>query len=336
MPPSPCDDKTRVEHLFDLQDRILGAVAAVMAEQSIEVLSRATRDGEDGDTIFQIDVDAEEILIEYCETWGRTEPFLLVAEGLATAPGRFFGAPGAEPAFTLIVDPIDGTRGLMFDKRSAWCLTAIASAETPTLADIEIAVMGELPTTRMAIVDRLWVEGDGPAMRRRKNLYTGENLDLPVRPSTATDLRHGFATVCNFFQGGKEITARIDEAIMDRALGGWRADKAELYSDQYISSGGQLAELMLGRDRFVLDVRPLVHQALGFDSTLCSRPYDLCTAKIAISAGCVVTAPDGSALDAPLDTMTNVAFVGYANQTLADQLQPIVSDVLREILKPQD
>ncbi len=81
-------------------------------------------------------------------------------------PGAFLGHPD----------------GLMFDKRSAWCLTAIASAETPTLADIEIAVMGELPTTRMAIVDRLWVEGDGPAMRRRKNLYTGENLDTRSPP----------------------------------------------------------------------------------------------------------------------------------------------------------
>ena len=65
-------------------------------------------------------------------------------------------------------------------------------------------------------------------------------------------------------------------------------------------------------------------------STLCSRPYDLCTALIAEQAGCVVTAPDGSPLDAPLDTTTSVAFVGYANQALAERLQPLVERVLSE------
>jgi fructose-1,6-bisphosphatase/inositol monophosphatase family enzyme len=46
-----------------------------------------------------------------------------------------------------IVDPIDGTRSWMHDKRSAWSLAAIApqhGAET-RLSDIVVAAMTELP-----------------------------------------------------------------------------------------------------------------------------------------------------------------------------------------------
>ncbi len=153
--------------------------------------------------------------------------------------------------------------------------------------------------------------------------------EFEPRPSTALSLRHGFATVCNFFQGGKELTSRIDEDLIGAAIGGWDHRKAEVYSDQYISSGGQLAELTLGRDRFVLDIRPLVHRALGFEGTLCSKPYDLCTMLVAQSAGCVIRCPDGTPLDAPLDTTTNLAFAGYASQALADRLEPLVVATLQ-------
>jgi hypothetical protein len=151
-------------------------------------------------------------------------------------------------------------------------------------------------------------------------------------PSQATTLRHGFATVSNFFQGGKELISRLEEAIFLRALGGWNPAKAEIYADQYISSGGQLAEVALGRDRFVLDVRPLVHKKLGATSSLACRPYDVVTMRIAMEAGCVVCDPFGQPLDAPLDVTTNVAFACYANKTLAAQLIPIVREEVQRHL----
>ena len=64
-------------------------------------------------------------------------------------------------------------------------------------------------------------------------------------------------------------------------------------------------------------------------SSLCSKPYDLCTALVAQEAGCVVTAPDGAELDVPLDITTNVAFAGYANPALAARLQPMLTEVLQ-------
>jgi len=246
-----------------------------------------------------------------------------------------FGQPGrGGPPFRLLVDPIDGTRGLMFDKRSAWCLMGLApeKGKATRLSDIEIAVMTELPTTRQSTSDVLWAIAGKGAHGERHDLGTGAPRPLVLVPSQATTLRHGFATVVNYFQGGKELISRLEEAIFLRALGAWNPEKAEIYADQYISSGGQLAEVALGRDRFVLDVRPLVHKKLGVKSSLASRPYDIVTMRIAQEAGCVVCDPYGGPLDAPLDVTTNVAFACYANKELAAKLIPIVREEVRRHL----
>jgi hypothetical protein len=192
--------------------------------------------------------------------------------------------------------------------------------------------MTELPTLRQATGDVLWaVRGQG-ARGERHELAHGTVKPLPVVPSRAVDLRHGFATVSAFFPGGKELTARLEEAILARAMGPWNPAKAEVYADQYICSGGQLAELALGRDRFVLDVRPLVHRKLGVTSSLCCRPYDLCALLVAQEAGCIVADPSGAPIDAPFDITTNVAFAGYANPALAAAMVPIVAEEVRRHL----
>ena len=316
-----------------LQTDIRSVLREHMRNQEPTVWSRTVRD-ESGDTIFGIDAAVEDILLHHCEVWGQQQHFVLVAEGL-TPGGIEFGKPGlGGPPFRLLVDPIDGTRGLMFDKRSAWCLMGAAPdrGERTRLHDIEVAVMTELPTTRQSTSDVLWAIAGNGAHGERHDLGTNSSRPLAIVPSQATSLLHGFATVANYFPGGKELTSRVEEAILVRALGRWNPEKAEVYTDQYISSGGQLAEVALGRDRFVLDVRPLVHRKLGVASSLCSRPYDLATVRIAQEAGCVVCDPYGGPLDAPLDTTTNVAFAVYANQHLAGQLIPIVREEVRRHL----
>lgn len=327
------DHPNLVNRLRVLQADIRAALRAHMRSQEVGVLSREVRD-DSGDTIFGIDAEVEDILIQHCQDWGKTQHFVLVAEGI-DPDGLQFGQPGrGGPPFRLLVDPIDGTRGLMFDKRSAWCLMGVApeKGKATRLQDVELAVMTELPTTRQSTSDVLWaVKGQG-AHAERHDIGTGAPRPLVLVPSQATTLRHGFASISNFFQGGKELIGRLEEAILHRALGGWNPDKAEVYSDQYISSGGQLAEVALGRDRFVLDVRPLVHKKLGVKSSLACRPYDIVTALIAQEAGCIVRDPFGEPLDAPLDTTTNVAFACYANRKLADQLMPIVREEVRRHL----
>jgi len=43
----------------------------------------------------------------------------------------------------------------------------------------------------------------------------------------------------------------------------------------------------------------------------------------------VVTNPDGSTFDPPLDVTTNIGFAAYCSSELHDHLGPIVLDVLR-------
>ena len=327
------DHATLVPKLRRLQEDIRAALRAHMMTQATEALARAERD-DDGDTIFGIDVAVEEMLLRYCEAWGEEQHFVLVGEGLPTE-GVTFGRPGlGGPPFRLLVDPIDGTRGLMFDKRSGWCLMGAApdrGADT-RLQDVEVAVMTELPTTRQHISDVVWAVAGQRAAAERHDVVRDTRAPLPIVPSTATGVKHGFASVANFFPGGKARIAELDEAIMTRAMGGWNPEKAEVYSDQYISTGGQLAEVMLGRDRFVLDLRPLVYRKLGVTSALACRPYDLSTWLCGQQAGCVVCDPFGEPLDAPLDVTTNMSFAFYANQALADLLVPIVREEVTRLL----
>ena len=325
---------TLLPRLKELQADLRDALRQHMQTQAITHLSRVARDGE-GDTIFGIDVEVEELLLQRCEQWGREQHFTLVGEGFDPA-GVEFGEPGrGGPPFRLLVDPIDGTRGLMFNKRSAWCLMGAAPDLGPdtTLQDIEVAVMTELPTTRQHISDVIWAVAGEATQAERHDLIGNTTAPLSVLPSAATDLKHGFASIVNYFPGGKSLIAELDEAILSRAMGGWNPDKAEVYTDQYICTGGQLAEVMLGRDRFVLDVRPLVYQKLGVRSALASRPYDLAAALAGRQAGCVVCDPFGAPLNAPLDVSTNVSFAFYANQSLADQLIPIVSEEVERVLR---
>ena len=67
-----------------------------------------------------------------------------------------------------------------------------------------------------------------------------------------------------------------------------------MFDDEYIASGGQLHELLTGRDRFVADLRPLVDPA-----AFACHPYDLCTTLLLEEAGGVVTDPWGEPLDCP-------------------------------------
>jgi len=99
------------------------------------------------------------------------------------------------------------------------------------------------------------------------------------------------------------------------------------FEDQYISAGGQLYELMIGHDRWIADLRPLLRQ-LAEAAPMCAHPYDLASELIAREAGVIVTDPGGRRLAAPLDVTSDVAWVGFANPTLAEQ----VGSALRHIL----
>src|SRR5947208_13331678 len=140
------------------------------------------------DTIYGIDAVVEPVLEDFCRDWARTTPMVLIAEGIENEHGeegvKVFpeGSRAEDVQIRLIVDPIDGTRGIMYDKRPAWALAGVApnKGDATRLSDIEIAVMTELPTSKMGFADVLWaIKGQG-ARAVRESLHDNSEAPLPI------------------------------------------------------------------------------------------------------------------------------------------------------------
>ena len=318
-----------------LHDSIRDAVVAATEHQRLEELAGIHRE-QHGDTIYAIDVVGEDLLLDFFAKLSGMSSFVLIAEGLHAGPMVFpRGSDAALADWRIIVDPIDGTRGLMYQKRSAWILTGVApnrGAQT-SLQDIVVAVQTEIPLIKQHLSDQLWaVKGSG-AHAERFNRSSGERTMIHLRPSTANTIAHGFATISRFFPGARDELAAMDEEIVLGALGPVKPGKAHCFEDQYISSGGQLYELMSGHDRFIADLRPLMEQILerrGLQLGICCHPYDLCTALIATELGVVVTDAVGAPLHAPLNVEADVAWAGYANAQIRYQIEPLLQTALRK------
>jgi fructose-1,6-bisphosphatase/inositol monophosphatase family enzyme len=271
------------------------------------------------------------VLVEEIDrTIARDAPVRLVAEGL---PGGEVllpqGADRSRVQWTVIVDPIDGTRGLMYQKRPAWILTGVAPGADATLSDIVLAVQTELPLVKQHLCDQLWAVRGRGAVARRHDRLTGADSPLTLRPSSASTIAHGFATISRFFPGVRAELASIDDEVAATLLGPPVPGKAQLFEDQYISTGGQLYELMAGHDRFIADLRPLFEQRRPGGAALCCHPYDLCTELIARELGVIVTSAEGGPLTAPLDVASDVAWIGYANAQLRHTVEPVLRQSLR-------
>jgi len=326
-----------------IRDSILRRRREVPMERLVQVVQST-----ESDVKFDIDAAAEEQVIDFCRTWAAESKicFVLVAEGVSPEPGQpervVFpdGADERDAQFVLIVDPCDGSRELMYDKRSAWVLSGIAPCKhncSPTLADIIVAVQTEIPISKQNLADTLFAASGLRAACERYDVASGKLAGrfCPV-PSAARTVEQGFATICKFFPGGKELAARIEESLAHRICGPIRKGQAAIFDDQYISTGGQLYELMMGHDRFIADIRPLTAGWLarrGLGSLgLCAHPYDLCTELVARQAGVHVCQPDGRPLAAPLDTTSEISWVGYANKSLRDLIEPHFQELLAHSL----
>ena len=377
------------------------------------------------DTIYQIDTAVDPILETFFEAWGRETPLVLIAEGMEDdrgGEGPVVFPRGTRPEaaqLRVIVDPIDGTRGIMYDKRAAWALAGVApnKGESTTLRDIEVAVMTELPTSKMAQADVLWaVRGQGAHGVRERleqdepdaefqtdttaghfrgrplgTVLTGlgtvdvehvaEALNtqrqqggrlgeivvnrgyaseadvqialafqmgapqaappqlqvvasagdaLNLRPSPAADINHGFATVSNFFPGTKQLASELMEHLARNLIGPADVKRATVFDDQYICTGGQFYELIVGHDRFNADLRPAFYRLQGQPEGLCCHPYDCASMLIAEEAGVILTDEIGRPLNGPLDTTTGLSWIGYANATLRKRIEPLVGQFFRD------
>jgi fructose-1,6-bisphosphatase/inositol monophosphatase family enzyme len=292
---------------------------------------------QEGDTIFALDRVSEEVLVDFFEREvAPIAPVLLIAEGLED--GEIVlprGAAEADAVWRIIVDPIDGTRGLMYQKRSGWILTGIAPNRGPetNLNDIELAVQTEIPLVKQHLSDVLWAfRGEG-ANAERFNRLTGEHSPFQLQPSTANNIAQGYAQIVRFFPGVRDVLATIDDEIVGAALGPPLPGKALCFEDQYTSSGGQLYELMAGHDRFIADLRACMEPVTserGLPRSLCCHPYDLCTELIAREAGVIVTAVDGGPLKARLAVDPDVSWAGYANERIRASVEPLLHAAIKK------
>jgi fructose-1,6-bisphosphatase/inositol monophosphatase family enzyme len=291
------------------------------------------------DTIYHIDKIAEEAILAWMkEHWPPQFSVELIFEGAnETNPITFpEKTPASRTLWKCILDPIDGTRNIMYDKRPAWVLAGIAPQNGPNtrLNHIMVAAMTEIPTSKQ------WRSDQISAIRERGfegviatafDLRAKKTNSLKIGPSQAIDFKHGFASFARFFPEGKTLLAFLEEELW-KELYGSGANSPLVFDDQYISTGGQMYELLMGHDRMLGDFRPLAFKKLGYSSSLACHPYDICTSLILEESGVILEGPMGEKLDYPLDTTTSVSWVAYANPILAKQVRPILHKLIKKHL----
>ncbi|MBX3011131.1 MAG: hypothetical protein KF832_06465 [Caldilineaceae bacterium] len=319
-----------------LHEQIRDAVVTACERSAIQDLAAIAKE-DAGDTIYAIDKVSEELLVEFfSKEIAVHTPIVLIGEGLEPQGKQVLPVGTDETAarWRIIVDPIDGTRGVMYQKRSPWILTGVAPNRGPatSLRDIQLAIQTEIPLVKQHLSDTVWAIAGQGVQAERYNRLTGERQPLTLRPSQAKTIAHGFAMIARFFPSAREVLADIDEEIVRGALGPVQPGKTHCFEDQYICTGGQLYELMAGHDRFVADLRPVLEQVLaarGLALGICCHPYDLCTELIARELGVIITDERGGPLNAPLTVEADVGWVGYANAAIQQQIEPLLQQALR-------
>ena len=323
------------QRLMRVAERVRDHALQELQRQSIEDLSAVAFESA-ADKIYVIDRAVESVLLPALEE--ELQPilsFVLICEGVNDEQPLAFprSTPLDQCQARVIMDPIDGTRAIMYNKRSAWVLAGVAPnrGAATSLRDIDLAVQAELPTTRAALADTLWAVRGGGAHGETLSLITGERTAFRPQPSRATTIRGGFATLVKFFPGGKDILAAIEEELVATLIGSPEENKTATFDDQYISTGGQLYELMVGHDRMIADVRSLMYERFrreGRPVGHSCHPYDACTALIAEELGVQITDGRGQPLDAPLNTTEDISWIGYANAAIRQEVEPTLLRLL--------
>jgi fructose-1,6-bisphosphatase/inositol monophosphatase family enzyme len=321
-----------------LRDATIAARTRARASGTLDALAREASQGA-GDVTFGIDVPAEDELTRWLEEVARKTPLSLLSED---AGWRHMG-PGARGRATelstfdhggprIVVDPIDGTRNLMTDLRSAWSTIALCApgADEPRMSDVALGVLSEIPDSRAELFRRMSAARGGRCRLEVRELVGAQIEELALAETlieertldTGADDRvdHGYFPFFKYMPDMRAEIARIEAAFFELLAVEERADVQSCWDDQYLSNAGQLALLALGKYRMIADLRAHLAERRG-RATLTSKPYDIAGALIcARAAGCAITAADGAALDFPLDAKTPVSFVGWVNRATQERV----------------
>ena len=283
------------------------------------------------DIIYRVDVEAEEVIMQMMEE--RAADFggmILLAEGIGAEDISVYpeGMSHDDAKVKIICDPIDGSRGLMYGKRPAFFLAAAGDASAKTLNDLDVSVMVELPIPKQGEWDALSaIRGQGYIAERYKDQGLLEVLNFSA--SEKTSIEGGFFTLSKFCYPGKDFIGSIEEELIDELFEDRAQEYLPVFEDQYISSGGQLYELICGHDCFVGDFRASIYKLFakqGKRKGQICHPYDMAGVLIAQEAGLFITDINGEEFDAPLSTVYEVDWLGYGNSSLRSQIEkPLLS-----------
>lgn len=321
----------------ELRAAARGALVAAVDEGALGALGRAHSMGA-GDVTYGIDVPTEAVLDRWLALVGRHEPLSLLTEDSGWRHRGPDGRGGVRELADfdhggprVVVDPIDGTRNLMADVRSAWSVIAIAppGPNEPRMSEVEGGLLSEIPDSRGAWARVFRATSDG---RVRLTLTDVEGAQIRTDGIWQCDgdgrADNGYFPFFRYSPDLRPAIARIEADFFARIEELEGAEIRTCYDDQYISNGGQLALVTLGTYRMIADLRAYLANRRGRPTLTC-KPYDCAGAiLVARAAGCIVTDAGGGELDFPLDVSTPVSFVAWTNAATRARLEPHLNAVL--------
>ena len=329
----------------ELRRATLEGVARAREAGQGEALMRPVSQGA-GDVTYGLDEPSEHALGRWFDELSRETPLSLLTEDSgwrhagAGAPASS-GTNGATPhaAFAhggprVVVDPIDGTRNLMTDLRSAWSVIALAAPgeHAPRQSDVVLGVVSEIPDSRAAVYRRLVAERGGVCRFEERRVDDDTIVRAhPLHTGHEARVDHGYFPFFRYLADQRPLIASVEAAFFARLAEHEGADVRNCYDDQYISNGGHLALLSFGTYRMLADLRAFLAERRG-KPTMTTKPYDVAGAIVcAEAAGAVVETPEGGPLDFPLDVVTPVSWVGWVNRETQERLAPHLHAILERL-----
>ncbi|MEZ5976919.1 MAG: hypothetical protein R3F34_01705 [Planctomycetota bacterium] len=294
-----------------------------------------------GDETFALDAACETAVEGWLRERAADGPISLLTEdrgwrhlgpdgagGVRELAGFDHGGP------RIALDPVDGTRNVAADLRSAWTVVSACGAGPlePRFADVSVGVVSETPDDPPA--------RGAPVRRARQPWRARRDLDerrsLGLRRAARARRRRRrrgrrFAPFFRYEPALRPATAALEAAFAAEVERLHGTNPCHLLDDQYIASAGQLVLLTLGTYRQICDPRHVLATRRG-SPTVTSKPYDLAGALlVARESGCLVEPLGRDEFDFALDCTTPVGFVGWHNARTRAKLRPALEHALREL-----
>jgi myo-inositol-1(or 4)-monophosphatase len=255
-----------------LRDQVVPHLGAHGGRGQVE---RDTGRGAGGDVTFEIDERAESFMEEFLAERAPGVAFYSEDRGMV--------APGGEPGWVLVVDPIDGTRPALAGLESS-CVSVAAAplSDEPTLGDVQVGCIVEIKSGKRFVAER------------------GEGIDPIPALSENVDLGRMFWTYGLRGRPASLLIGCLEELIDASSVGGASFDLGSATYDMTRIVTGQLDAYIEPGPRIVEEV-PGAREAferVGGGEILNNSPYDIAAAALCLEeAGAIVTDASGKPLD---------------------------------------